>query len=248
MLMKKRITWLGLITLVASLLLAACTLGQQPEPTPEAVDVEAIYTSAAETAMVQMTEIASLATPTLPPTATFTPAPTEAVQEENTPLVQVTPLSDAAPTADPAAPGIVQATPTPIVAVVPTLAVPGVVGTPDPECNSAAWEGETIPDGTKIKAGEYFTKVWKLRNTGTCTWTDAYSFRLIQGERMGGVDYFFIGKNNHIPPGEAVSMGVAMRAPATPGRYTGYWQLFSDQATNTMAFGWPVYVEIEVVK
>lgn len=248
MLTKKRIIRFGLITLVAPLLLAACTLGQQPEPTPEAVDVEAIYTSAAATAMAQMTEIASLATPTLPPTATFTLVPTEAAQEENTPLVQVTPLSDTTPTTAPATAAVVQSTPTPIVAVVPTLAAPGVATTPAPECNSAAWEGETIPDGTKFKAGESFTKGWKFRNTGTCDWTDAYSFRFIQGERMGGIDYFFIGKNNHISPGEAVSMGITMRAPTTPGRYTGYWQLFSDQATNTMAFGWPVYVEIEVVQ
>jgi hypothetical protein len=244
MLIKKRFTLFGLLVLTMTLILTACAIGQQPEPTPDAVDVDAIYTSAAETAMVQMTEIASIATPTLPPTAT----PTEEVQPDDTPLIQVTPLADDEEDETPIdSSQPVTATITPMPGL-PTPAAPVVAGTPEPECNSVQWEGETIPDGTKFKAGQTFTKVWKLRNTGTCTWTDGYSFRLIDGNRMGGVDYYFIGKNNHIAPGEAVSMGVTMRAPNELGRHRGYWQLFSDQATNYMGFGWPVWVEIEVVK
>jgi hypothetical protein len=245
MLIKKRFTLFGLLVLTMTLILTACAIGQQPEPAPDAVDVDAIYTSAAETAMVQMTEIASIATPTLPPTAT----PTEEAQPDDVPLIQVTPLADDAEDGTPvdSSQPVAAATITPMPGL-PTTVAPVVAGTPDPECNNVQWEGETIPDGTKFKAGETFTKVWKLRNTGTCTWTDGYSFRFIDGNRMGGVDYYFIGKNNHIVPDDAVSIGITMRAPNEPGRYRGYWQVFSDKATNYMGFGWPVWVEIEVVK
>jgi hypothetical protein len=240
MLTKKRFTLFGLMMLSMILVLGACTSGQQAETAPATADVAAIATGAAETAIAQMTELASIATPTLPPTATPTPT-------NDLPLVQVTPLADdpddeTPPDSSQPATG---ATNTPMPGS-PTTAAPVVVGTPAPECNSAVFVGETIPDGTKFMPNVNITKVWTLRNTGTCTWTDGYSFRLISGERMGGVDYYFIGANNHIAPGETVNISITMRTPMTPGRYVGYWQLFSDQATNFMGFGWPVYIDIEI--
>ena len=33
----------------------------------------------------------------------------------------------------------------------------------------------TVPDGTKYDPGATFTKTWRLRNVGTCTWTTAYT-------------------------------------------------------------------------
>jgi hypothetical protein len=242
MFIKKSYMLFLFITLM--MMLGACAIGQEPQPEPEALDVNAIYTSAAETAMVQMTEIASIATPTLPPTATPTEVVVVEEEEQSTPLQQVTPLADNNVTPDSPSTPSAAATQTPLAG----LPAPIVVGTPDPECNNVFFEAETIPDGTKYKTGETFTKVWKFRNTGTCTWTDGYSFRFIDGNRMNGVDYYFIGEANHIEPDEAVSIGVTMRAPNEPGRYRGYWQLFSDQATNYMAFGWAVWVEIEVTK
>lgn len=233
MLTKKRFILFGLIALVMTLLLGACAIGQQPEITPDVVDVDAIYTSAAATAIAQMTELASIATPTLPPTATPT---------SDMPLVQVTPLADDPDDDNETPPDSATITPT----RPPITAAPGVGGTPAPECNSAAFEGETIPDGTIFMPNVNITKVWKFRNTGTCTWTDGYSFRFVDGERMGGVDYYFIGENNHVAPGETVNVSINIRTPMTSGRMVGYWQLFSDQATNFMRFGWPVYIDIEI--
>ncbi|NIP41529.1 MAG: hypothetical protein GWN00_05010, partial [Aliifodinibius sp.] len=31
-----------------------------------------------------------------------------------------------------------------------------------------------------------FTKVWRLQNVGTCTWTADYDMVFISGDRMGG--------------------------------------------------------------
>jgi len=32
----------------------------------------------------------------------------------------------------------------------------------------------TVEDGTVFKPGETFTKTWRLKNTGSCTWTTSY--------------------------------------------------------------------------
>ncbi len=33
----------------------------------------------------------------------------------------------------------------------------------------------TVPDGTRYDPGATFTKTWRLRNAGTCTWTTSYT-------------------------------------------------------------------------
>ena len=32
----------------------------------------------------------------------------------------------------------------------------------------------TVPDGTRYDPGATFTKTWRLRNIGTCTWTTSW--------------------------------------------------------------------------
>ena len=76
----RKLAWLGSLALVA-LTLSACNIGATPAPT---MDVNAIYTSAAETLVAQfsgqMTQTAQAVPPTALPTntpqATFTLLPT----------------------------------------------------------------------------------------------------------------------------------------------------------------------------
>ena len=49
-----------------------------------------------------------------------------------------------------------------------TVAAPPT-NTPSP-CNNAVFVSETVPDGTEYDVGESFTKTWRLKNVGTCTW------------------------------------------------------------------------------
>jgi hypothetical protein len=42
----------------------------------------------------------------------------------------------------------------------------------------------TIPDDTKMAPGQTFTKVWRLRNAGTCTWSKNYTIAVFSGEPM----------------------------------------------------------------
>ena len=42
-------------------------------------------------------------------------------------------------------------------------------------CDWAAFITDvTVPDGTQFAPGEVFTKTWRLKNIGTCTWTPDY--------------------------------------------------------------------------
>jgi hypothetical protein len=70
------------------------------------------------------------------------------------------------------------------------IAIDPVVETnPDTSANTsndncidrALLTGETIPDGTQISPGATFTKTWKFRNNGTCTWTPQYSLSMNSG-------------------------------------------------------------------
>ena len=242
---KKRFTLLGFIVLTM-MLLGACTIGQAPEATPTALDVNAVYTSAAETARAQMTEIASLATATLPPTSTQPPTATQSEAETQSPLVQVTISIDVTPinSPDPLLTGSATVLPglLPTITPIPTLGSGDNTG---PVCNNFVFEGDiTIPDGTKFKAWEKFEKVWALRNTGTCPWDEGYSFRHFAGPKLAGDDYYITQKSQFVAPGAGVNMGIKMYAPGEIGQHISHWNMYDDQ---NRAFGFGVTVVIEVI-
>lgn len=97
---------------------------------------------------------------------------------------------------------------------------------PATPCNHAEFVADiTVEDGTVFAPGTPFTKVWRLRNIGTCTWTNQYALIFAGGERMNGSDYLRI--NGVVPPGYTIDVSVNLVAPWTPGSYIGLWQLRS---------------------
>ena len=81
----------------------------------------------------------------------------------------------------------------------------------------------TYPDDAPVDPGAAFTKVWRLRNAGTCTWTSGYALVLSHGDGMGAATA--VPLPGVVPPGATVDLSVAMTAPATPGTYQGFWML-----------------------
>ena len=81
----------------------------------------------------------------------------------------------------------------------------------------------TIPDGTEVLPEQTFTKTWRLRNLGTCTWSSSYQVIFDNGELMGGPATQPLAGN--VAPGQQVDISIAFKAPATPGTYRGYWRL-----------------------
>jgi hypothetical protein len=81
----------------------------------------------------------------------------------------------------------------------------------------------TIPDNTTLVAGSSFDKIWRLKNTGTCTWDIGYAAVFVDGNRMSGPQVLPLTRT--VAPGETVDIKVALVAPATDGTYLGEWEL-----------------------
>ncbi|MFQ5616740.1 MAG: NBR1-Ig-like domain-containing protein [Anaerolineales bacterium] len=127
-----------------------------------------------------------------------------------------------------------QSTPTPVSTFEPgipttTPAPPPDSGNggnpPSDDCDRAGFvEDLTIPDGTVFEPGESFVKTWRLKNTGTCTWTTNYAVVFDKGDSLGGPASFQL-TNAEIAPGEEVDLSVNLTAPSEPGKYRGDWKL-----------------------
>jgi len=150
-----------------------------------------------------------------------------------------------------------QNTPTsaPAVTVLPTTAssptpVPTVTPLPTPTpkpCNLATFiKDVTVPDGTKFKPGDHFTKTWRLKNVGTCTWHN-YALVFDNGERMGAPAS--VALPGTVAPGQEVDVSVNMVAPNATGTYRSNWRLRDDKGVIFgLTTGNPFWVEIKVVQ
>ena len=98
----------------------------------------------------------------------------------------------------------------------------------------------SISDGTQFKPGTLFTKTWRVKNTGTCTWTTDYSIVFTAGDHLNG-QTTRMPKN--VQPGDTVDISVNMAAPNANGSYNGYWQLRSQYGYN---FGQTLWLKIKV--
>jgi hypothetical protein len=81
----------------------------------------------------------------------------------------------------------------------------------------------TVPDGTTFSAGDTFTKTWKLKNIGSCTWTNAYVLAFEGGDKLGGPNVQPL--TGAVAQGQGVNISVDLTAPSSGGPYRGYWQL-----------------------
>ncbi len=120
-----------------------------------------------------------------------------------------------------------QAPPTPVPASptpAPPTAVPPTV-TPSTPCNAASFVSDvTYPDNTSVVVGASFTKTWRLKNVGTCTWTSGYKLAFDGGDRMSAPDTVTLTSGT-VPPGGTVDVSVDLKAPADTGTYQGNYRL-----------------------
>ncbi len=117
-------------------------------------------------------------------------------------------------------------------------------------CDAAQFVADvTIPDGTVFAPGTTFTKTWRLKNVGTCTWTTSYALVFDKGEQMGAPAV--VQLTSSIAPGQTVDLTVDMTAPSKNGKLIGYWRL---RNANGVLFGIgskanaSFWVEINVVE
>lgn len=206
------------VLLLSAILLGACGSSAN-------TNTDAILTEAAQIAFQALTETAAAA----PPTATFTPVPPTPTFTPEPPTPTATPEGgEQQPIATPTA-----------------LQQPSTSGVP---CLRANLEYESIPDGSQIYADIPFTKVWRLKNTGSCTWTREFAAIWVQGDLIGA-DSVIEFTDKDIPPGGYAMIEVSMRAPDKSGFYKGYWMLRGDGAIFGIGNGgreW-FWVDIQVL-
>jgi hypothetical protein len=219
--MKKKAILITLAFIVLPILLMGC--GSKTTATPTS-NPDLIYTAAAQTADVRLTQIfqsTPSATP-VPPTPTNDPTQTAAAQTASAVLTQT-----AAVTLAP------QGTAT-------NTAAPTVSGASSGD-RSVYVSDVTIPDGTVLAPGATFRKTWKLMNAGSTTWTTSYTLVFISGDPMGTVTS--VPLTQSVSPGQQVEISVDMTAPNTNGSYKGFWKL---KNASGQLFNDAVYVLIAV--
>ena len=113
-------------------------------------------------------------------------------------------------------------------------------------CLVANLVSETIPDGTILASGTYFTKRWVLQNNGECTWNQEYQLLYWSGDLMDG--YTAYNFSDVALPGDRIEIPIELRAPDSPGNYTGFWKM---QSRSGYIFGVgeydaPISVNIDV--
>ena len=111
--------------------------------------------------------VRTLALENLPLTITVPPSPS--------PLLKYTPIKETKPP----------------ITNTPTLRKTPSTSNPNPTVKSCSDKAKfikhlNISDYTNIKANFAFVKIWQIKNTGTCTWSEDYSLVFIDGDSMNG--------------------------------------------------------------
>lgn len=218
----KKFIWL--IPILA--ILTACNLGQAINPdtpfTPTTPNL--VQTAAAATVAAIHTEQASdnidnpvelIPTDTVEPgQPTSTPASS---QPTNTPQVEPTATEQVPPTS----------TPWPTYTPLPTYTpYPTATFTPTAPCNQMKFiKDVTIPDGTWMRPGQGFTKIWEIQNTGSCEWDSTYSIVWGDSGNQMGASSSKALPQVPVKPGEKIKVAIAFTAPNTTGEYSGVWKL-----------------------
>ena len=110
------------------------------------------------------------------------------------------------------------------IAVNTFTSVPPLSTLPVSRCDSAAFVSDvTYPDGSNVPLSGAFTKIWRLQNTGTCTWSTSYALIYVTGERFSAPAT--VAMPTSVGPGQTVDLAVNLTAPNQNGSYRGFWKL-----------------------
>ncbi|MFN2144860.1 MAG: NBR1-Ig-like domain-containing protein, partial [Anaerolineales bacterium] len=79
----------------------------------------------------------------------------------------------------------------------------------------------TIPDYSELETGDEITKTWRVKNTGSTTWTADYVIEFEKGEKLGASTQIPLGEE--VAPGKMVDISIDFTVPSATGEYTSYW-------------------------
>ena len=153
-----------------------------------------------------------------------------AMNSQTTPLVTYVVVAPSESTATP----LPTSTNIPTSTPVPTL--PSTVRS----CNAASFISESVSDGTTFAPGASFTKSWRFKNVGTCTWNPNYRVVYASGSTISGTGTQYL--NKYVNPGEYTDIVYSFTAPTTAGSYKTVFYLQDDHG-NTFGQFW-VYIKV----
>lgn len=203
--MRKPLRALILILAAAGLaILPACGAATPVAPT---TDPNMIYTQAVMTVEAGLTQTAAAqptSTPTLEPTETPQPSPTLPPPPTQTPISETQPAQTA--TTQSQRPAATEA----------AVNRPG---------DHAAWQSQSPRDGSSFSAGDQFTLMFSLLNSGTTTWTTGYRMTWVGGSELAAAHSFALTKD--VKPGEKGEFYFASFAPQKTGAHKSVFYLYN---------------------
>ncbi|MRS02280.1 hypothetical protein EG832_03470, partial [bacterium] len=209
----KILTWV----LVMGLLLTACNVSMTSTEEVTPGQVATVMWATVSTRLTQIAVGTLIAEATQIAMYTATPTVTE------TPTITVTPTITSTPTST--FTFTPPATLTPLFTSTPVTPTPTRTSTPNPTpCNQATFVADvTIPENATLYAGQSFIKTWRVKNTGTCTWSSAYSLSFVSGNSFNAPSS--VPFTQTVKPGETVDLSVNMISPSTTGDFTSSWMI-----------------------
>ncbi len=127
----------------------------------------------------------------------------------------------------------------PLTTALPPTSVPSTQQT---NCNVAQFISDLdVPDGATMTPGQTFTKSWRIKNIGTCTWTTDYLVIFLSGDQMTGAGSQALPGN--VMPGQEVDLSVSLIAPDAGGNYIGGYAL--QDANEGIFFSLTVNINVQ---
>jgi heat shock protein HslJ len=128
-----------------------------------------------------------------------------------------------------------QAPPPPPPASPTPTAIPSPTATPGPGPDGCTLvmtfvRDVAIANGTVLEPFAPFERIWRVRNDGTCAWTN-YQIVFSRGDQMSAPAAVRIPTAQ---PGQSIDISVPMLAPGVAGDYRNFWVL---RASNGSTFG-----------
>ncbi|MFN2145984.1 MAG: NBR1-Ig-like domain-containing protein [Anaerolineales bacterium] len=213
--MKKNLI---VVLILAILILSGCGNASEDNPSLTQTFEAALKTAVAETLQAELVA-----------------AETDAVPQNTEPPAEPEPSLEPTPT-------FTQQAPTSVPTLQPAQPTTGSepTNTPQTPCYRAELISETIPDGTIFPPGQMFTKIWVIRNTGVCEWTEKFSWRLVEGEDFGIKHDLKLQRV--IGPGDDLEVKLEMKTPLLEGNYKGTWQILTEEGGSVTPLGFWVYI------
>jgi hypothetical protein len=226
------------LTGITVLVIAAFTLAACATPTAPAAptaDANAVYTQAAATVAVGLTQTAEKNPPptatTAPPTTTPTMVAPTATQGNATQAATATQAS-----------GAVQATATTASGTTPVPTATKASAPAPTTGDKAEWVSQSPVDSTKIQKNATFNVTFVLKNTGTTTWTTKYAFRFYGGDQLDAPNDLNLTKE--VKPGESAEILFTLIAPSSPKITNTVWVLSNADGANF----YNVFLKLEITE